>query len=120
MDQDGNCIFCKIASGEIPTTKLLENERVVSFMDINPVAPFHALVIPRRHIATVNDLGEAEKDLVGDMILAGRQVAADAGLSEPGYRMIINCNKDGGQEVFHIHLHVTGGRPLGRLVEKKD
>ncbi len=119
MDKDENCLFCKIASGEIPTTKLFENERVVSFKDINPSAPFHILVVPRRHIATLNDLGDAERDLVGDMILTGRRLAVDAGLADSGYRMIMNCNSDGGQEVFHIHLHVIGGRPLGGLVEKK-
>ncbi len=118
MGNDESCLFCKIASGEIPTAKLIDTERIVSFNDINPVAPFHALVIPRRHIATINDLGEAERDLVGEMILAGRQLAADADLAASGYRMIMNCNSDGGQEVFHIHLHVIGGRPLGGLVEK--
>jgi len=118
MEQDKSCLFCKIVSGEIPTTKLFENERVVSFKDINPSAPFHILVIPRRHIATLNDLGDDDGNLVGDMILAGRRLAADAGIADSGYRMIMNCNSDGGQEVFHLHLHVIGGRPLGRLVGK--
>lgn len=119
MDKDINCLFCKIASGEIPTAKLFENERVVSFKDISPAAPFHVLVIPKRHIATLNDLGDSEGELVGEMVLAGRRLAVDGGFADSGYRMIMNCNSDGGQEVFHIHLHVIGGRPLGRLVEKK-
>jgi histidine triad (HIT) family protein len=88
----------------------------VAFEDIQPAAPFHALVVPRRHIATLNDLGESDRDLAGEMILAGRRLAEEAGLADPGYRLIMNCNADGGQVVFHIHLHVLGGRPLGGLV----
>jgi len=110
------CVFCRIAGGEIPATKLFENERIMAFEDASPLAPFHALVIPRRHIATLNDLEETDGALVGEIVLVGRSIAREAGLFEGGYRLVLNCNADAGQEVFHLHCHVLGGRKLGALV----
>jgi histidine triad (HIT) family protein len=107
-----NCIFCRIASGEIPANVVYEDEHVVAFRDLNPQAPTHVLVVPRRHIATLNDVGEADAELIGRMYLAAQAVAARDGIAEPGYRTVFNCNADAGQTVFHLHLHVLGGRVL--------
>jgi histidine triad (HIT) family protein len=107
-----NCIFCRIASGDIPANVVYQDEQVVAFRDLNPQAPTHVLVIPRRHVATLNDLGEADAELVGRMYLAARQIAADEGIAERGYRTVFNCNADAGQSVFHLHLHVLGGRAM--------
>jgi histidine triad (HIT) family protein len=107
-----DCIFCKIASGEIPAEKLYENEHVLAFRDLNPQAPTHALVIPKAHIATLNDLDEAHADLMGKLFLGAKAVAAQEGLAEDGYRTVVNCNNHGGQTVYHIHLHLLGGRQM--------
>ena len=107
-----DCLFCKIAAGDIPATKVYEDDRVVAFDDINPQAPVHTLIIPREHISTVNDLEEKHNELVGHMFQAARKVAEDKGISESGYRAVLNCNRDAGQEVFHVHLHVLGGRKM--------
>lgn len=104
------CIFCKIAAGEIPATKLYEDEHVVAFRDINPVAPTHVLVIPHKHIPTINDLESEDAELVGRMFLTARELAAELGLAEQGYRLNINTNAGAGQTVYHIHLHLLGGR----------
>jgi histidine triad (HIT) family protein len=108
-----DCIFCKIVSGDIPAQKVFENEHVVGFKDLNPVAPLHVLVIPKKHISTINDIEQEDAELVGQMYLAAKQIAADNGLSERGYRTTMNCNADAGQTVFHIHLHLLGGRAMG-------
>jgi histidine triad (HIT) family protein len=105
-----SCIFCRIASGDIPSTVVYEDEHVVGFRDLNPQAPTHVLVVPRRHIATLNDIDAADAELVGRMYLAAKAVAAADGIAEPGYRTVFNCNADAGQTVFHLHLHVLGGR----------
>jgi histidine triad (HIT) family protein len=107
-----NCIFCKIASGEIPATVVHQDEHVVAFRDLNPQAPTHVLVIPRRHVATLNDLTDADGELVGRMYLAAKRVAEMDGVAEAGYRTVVNCNAAAGQSVFHIHLHLLGGRPM--------
>ena len=107
-----DCIFCKIAAGEIPATKVLETDDVVVFRDLNPKAPTHLLAIPRRHIATINDLQDDDAELVGKLYLAARQVAADEGIADSGYRTVMNCGEGAGQTVFHIHLHILGGRPM--------
>jgi len=107
-----DCIFCRIASGEIPAKIVYEDDHVVAFRDLSPQAPVHVLVIPRRHIATVNALAASDAELVGRMVLAAKQVAADEGIAEDGYRTVMNCNADGGQTVFHIHLHLLGGRRM--------
>lgn len=108
-----DCIFCKIATGEIPAAKLYDDGEVLAFRDINPEAPVHLLVIPRRHIATLNDLSEADAALIGRLYLAAKRVAGETGVAESGYRTVINCNRDAGQIVFHVHLHLLGGRELG-------
>jgi histidine triad (HIT) family protein len=107
-----DCIFCKIAAGEIPADLVYEDDWVVGFRDLNPQAPTHVLVIPRRHIARLNDLNEDDAELVGRMYLAAGQIAAREGIAEPGYRTVMNCNEAGGQTVFHIHLHLLGGRAM--------
>lgn len=108
-----DCIFCKIAAGDIPATSLYDDGEVLAFRDIHPEAPIHLLIIPRRHIATLNDLTEADAVLVGRMHLAAKQLAAELGVAESGYRLVTNCNHDAGQLVFHIHMHLLAGRELG-------
>ena len=107
-----DCLFCKIVAGEIPADIVYENETTLAFRDINAQAPTHVLVIPRRHIATINDLTEEEKSLAGDMFLTAKEVAHMEGIADDGYRTVMNCNRAAGQTVFHIHLHVIGGRDL--------
>lgn len=107
-----DCIFCRIAAGDIPAELIYEDERVVGFRDLNPQAPTHALVIPRKHIATLNDLSVDDELIVGRMIGAAREIARQEGLDEAGYRTVMNCNEAGGQTVFHIHLHLLGGRMM--------
>lgn len=105
-----DCLFCKIASGEIPAQVIHETDETVAFRDINPQAPVHALVIPKRHIASINELEEGDATIVGKLFLAARDIAAKEGFAEPGYRVTMNCNAAAGQTVFHIHLHLLGGR----------
>ena len=104
-----DCIFCGIADGKIPARKVLENDNVVAFHDLNPAAPVHVLVIPRRHVATLDDASEKDSMLLGKMLGAAREVAAAEGLNS-GYRVVMNVQAGAGQSVFHIHLHVLGGR----------
>lgn len=107
-----DCLFCKVVAGEIPADIVFESDSAIAFRDINPQAPTHVLVIPRRHISTINDLEADDRELVGDLYLAARSIAAEEGIAESGYRAVMNCNKGAGQSVFHIHLHVLGGRGL--------
>jgi histidine triad (HIT) family protein len=107
-----DCLFCKMAAGEIKPDLVYETESLLVFRDINPQAPLHGLVIPRKHIATTNDLDVADAGLVGEMVLAAQHVAGVEGYAQPGYRLVMNCNADAGQTVFHIHLHLLAGRPL--------
>ena len=107
-----DCLFCKIVSGEIRGSIVYEDERLVAFNDINPHAPMHVLIVPRKHIATLNDLGEDDLDLVGAMVRRAAALAKDRGFSERGYRTLFNCNREAGQTVWHIHLHVLAGRPM--------
>jgi len=106
------CIFCKIAEGKLPATIIYHDKKVVVFDDIYPKAPQHKVIIPRKHIATLNDLEEEDKDLVGHMVFVAKCLAQELGISDSGYRILMNCNADGGQAVYHIHLHLIGGRPL--------
>ena len=106
------CLFCRIASGEIPAGIVYQDEHVVAFKDINPQAPMHVLVIPRRHIASLNDLAPGDDALVGEVIRRGAALASESGYSERGFRTVFNTNADAGQTVFHIHLHVLAGRRL--------
>ena len=108
-----DCLFCKMVAGEIKPDVVFENDAVMAFRDVNPQAPLHVLVIPREHIATTNDLTTENADIVGKLYLAAKQIAADEGVAEPGYRMVMNCNPGAGQSVYHIHLHLLGGRSLG-------
>ena len=108
-----SCLFCRIIAGERPARIVYEDERMVAIEDINPQAPMHVLVIPRRHIATVNDLTEADAGLAGAMVVRAAAIARDRGYADRGYRALFNCNREAGQSVFHIHLHVLGGRRLG-------
>jgi histidine triad (HIT) family protein len=107
-----SCLFCRIVSGEIPATKVFEDDDVVAFEDINPQAPLHVLVVPRRHVATLNDLGDDHDRLVGVMVRRAAAIAGQRGVAARGYRAVFNCNGDAGQTVFHLHLHVLGGRSL--------
>ena len=107
-----DCLFCKIARREIPATLVYEDERVAAFQDLNPQAPTHILVIPKRHIATLNDLGTEDDQLVGELVRRAGAIAAERGLSTGGYRTVFNTNRDAGQTVFHIHLHLLGGRAM--------
>jgi len=104
------CLFCRIVAGEIPASIVYQDERVVAFKDINPQAPVHILVIPRRHIPTTNDVAPGDDAIVGELVRRAAALARDLGLSERGYRTVLNCNADAGQTVFHIHLHLLGGR----------
>lgn len=104
------CIFCKIINGEIPAKKVYEDENIFAFYDINPKAPIHILIIPKKHIPTVNNLTEDDKNIISEMILAAKNIAADKNVQEDGYRLVLNCNQNAGQEVFHIHLHLLAGR----------
>lgn len=107
-----SCIFCRIAAGSIPARLAHEDDRTIAFYDADARAPVHVLVIPREHIATVNDLTPAHSGLIGELFLAAQKVANELGIAETGYRLVMNCGADAGQAVHHIHLHVLGGRPL--------
>jgi histidine triad (HIT) family protein len=107
------CLFCKSVSREVPGKIVYEDEDVLAFSDVRPVAPTHALVIPKRHVASLNELEPGDAELVGKMVLAAKKVAADAGISQSGWRLVVNTGPDAGQSVFHIHAHVLGGRGMG-------
>jgi histidine triad (HIT) family protein len=107
-----DCLFCKIVAGQIPSTAVYQDDHVYAFRDINPQAPFHVLVVPKRHIATLNDVTPADHELVGTMVRRAAVLAADNGYADRGYRTVFNCNADAGQTVFHLHLHVLAGRGL--------
>ena len=104
------CLFCKMVSGVIPCDKVHENEYVLAFRDIDPKAPTHILIIPKKHIETLNEINENDQDLLGELLLMAKKIAKDEGIDASGYRTVFNCNADGGQTVFHIHMHLLGGR----------
>ena len=108
-----DCLFCKIISGEIPGHLVHEDKDVVAFKDIDPKAPLHLLIVPRHHIATLNDLAPVDDALIGIMFRRAAALAKKHGYAERGYRTVLNCNRDGGQSVFHIHLHLLAGRSFG-------
>lgn len=110
MPQD--CIFCKIVAGEIPADKVYEDDQVLAFKDINPQAPVHVLVIPKRHVESLATAGEADADTLGHLLTVAAQVARETGVAESGYRVVLNTGRDGGMAVFHLHAHVLGGRRL--------
>ena len=105
-----DCLFCKIAAGDIPATLVHQDEHLIAFKDINPQAPMHVLVVPRRHVSSLNELAETDDQLLGEMIRRAAAIAREHGHADRGYRTVFNCNADAGQTVFHIHLHVLGGR----------
>ena len=107
-----SCLFCKIVAGDIPAARVYEDDRVIAFNDINPQAPMHVLVVPKQHLSTLNDLSAADDALVGAMVRVAAQVAKERGFDGPGFRTVFNCNAQAGQTVFHIHLHVLGGRVM--------
>ena len=108
-----SCLFCRIIAGEIPSSKVYEDDEVFAFNDINPQAPLHVLVVPKRHIATVNDLAPGDEALVGTLVRRAAAIAVENGYAERGYRTVFNCNAEAGQTVFHVHLHLLAGRGLG-------
>ncbi len=111
-------IFSRIISGELPAAIVYQDDLVTAFRDIDPVAPVHILIVPNKEIATVNDLTDEDERTAGRMLLAARKIAEQEGIAESGYRLIINCNHDGGQEVYHLHMHLVGGRRMGPMVRK--
>jgi histidine triad (HIT) family protein len=111
-----DCIFCKIVNGEIPSDSVYQDEEIIAFRDINPQAPVHIVIIPRKHIASLSDLSQGDSALVGRMVLVANKLAKEEGIAEKGYRVVINCGKEGGQLVPHLHLHLVGGRKLSDQV----
>ena len=107
-----DCVFCKIISGDIPSNKVYSDDQVYAFHDINPAAPTHVLVIPRKHLSAVNDRSEEHEPLLGALMAAANRIVVQLGLEESGFRYVINTGSHGGQTVFHLHLHILGGRPL--------
>lgn len=111
-----DCIFCQIAEGKIPSDTVYQDEDIIAFRDINPQAPVHIVIIPRKHTTTLSQLSESDSALVGRMVAAANKLAKDEGVAEKGYRVVINCGKEGGQLVPHLHLHLVGGRQLSDQV----
>lgn len=107
-----DCLFCKIIAGEIPSNKVYSDDDVYAFHDINPAAPTHILIIPKKHLTHVNSADDGDQALIGKLILKANEIAQQQGLSEDGFRYVINTGRDGGQTVFHLHLHILGGRAL--------
>ena len=111
-----DCIFCQIVAGKIPSEILYQDEKVIAFRDINPQAPIHLLIIPKRHIPSLTHLSEEDSPLIGHMVNAANQLAKKEGIAESGYRLVINCGKQGGQLVPHLHMHLLGGRRLSDIL----
>jgi len=107
-----DCLFCKLVAGDIPATVLYEDQNVIAFEDIMPQAPTHFLVIPKKHISTLNDVTDSDTLIMGSLPIVASQIAKQKGVAEGGYRLVMNCNQDGGQTVYHIHMHVLAGRTL--------
>jgi len=108
-----DCLFCKMVAGEIEPDVVYETDRLLAFRDIEPKAPTHILIIPKKHISTINDIVTEDASLMGELYLAAKEIASQQGLAESGYRVVMNCNEQGGQAVYHIHLHLLGGRQMG-------
>lgn len=107
------CLFCRIVTGEIPSTVVYQDERLFAFRDVNPQAPAHVLIVPKRHVATLNDLTAADDGLIGEMVRRAGLISRELGYADSGYRTVFNCNAAAGQTVFHVHLHLLAGRNLG-------
>ena len=110
-----DCLFCKIVNRELPAEIVFEDDDVVAFNDISPQAPTHILIIPKAHFSTLNELTEQDIELPGKLVLRARALASEKGIAESGYRLIMNCNAEGGQTVYHVHMHLLGGRQLTHL-----
>jgi len=110
-----DCIFCKIIAGEIPSKQVYKDDLVTAFYDINPVAPVHVLIVPNEHIPSVNEVQENHEAILGRMFTVAKKIAAEHGIAERGYRLVVNTGSEAGQEVFHLHMHLLGGRKLGKL-----
>ncbi len=108
-----DCLFCKILAKEIPARIAFENERVVAFNDVNPQAPTHVQIIPRKHIASTLELADEDRELIGEMVQVAAQLAREGGFADEGFRLAFNTNPGAGQTVYHLHLHLLGGRPVG-------
>lgn len=106
------CLFCKIINGEIPSEKVFENDEVYAFRDLNPVAPLHALIIPKKHISSINHIEKEDAAVMGELFIAAKEIAAAEGYTDSGFRTVMNCGEDAGQTVFHVHLHLLAGRDL--------
>ncbi|MCC7118579.1 MAG: histidine triad nucleotide-binding protein [Anaerolineales bacterium] len=111
-----DCIFCKIIAGEIPSSQVYRDERVTAFRDIQPAAPTHLLIVPNKHLDSVNQMTAEDAPLLGHLFFVAKQLAAQEGLAESGYRLIVNTGAGAGQTVFHLHLHLLGGKPMSHLV----
>ena len=111
-------LFEKIISGELSATMVHRDDKVVAFLDIRPAAPVHILIVPHKVIPTTDDVEDEDEALIGHMVIVARDIARQQGIAKSGYRLIMNCNPDSGQEVYHLHLHLIGGRPLGPLVQR--
>tara|TARA_R110000868_G_scaffold144960_4_gene364490 strand:+ start:2410 stop:2754 length:345 start_codon:yes stop_codon:yes gene_type:complete len=107
-----DCLFCKIVTGDIPATKIYEDDQVIAFNDIDPKAPTHMLIIPKQHISTLNDVEASHKALIGHMVYTAKHLAKEHAHDEAGYRLVMNCNEDGGQTVYHLHMHLLAGRQM--------
>lgn len=107
-----DCLFCKIRDEEIPGDLIFEDDDILAFRDVNPQAPTHVLIVPRKHINTINDIDDEDADIMGKMFLAAQNIASQEGIAEEGYRLVVNCNARAGQTVFHIHMHLLGGRSM--------
>ena len=115
MATESDCLFCKIVNRELPADVVYEDDELLAFNDISPQAPTHILIIPKHHVATVNDLTDSDLEIPGKLVLRARAIAAEKGIADSGFRLIMNCNRQGGQTVFHVHLHLLGGRQLTHL-----
>jgi histidine triad (HIT) family protein len=111
-------LFERIIAGDLPADIVFRDDRVIAFRDIRPAAPVHLLIVPNKVIPTVNDIADEDEGLIGHMVIVARDLAKQQGIAADGYRLIINCNAHGGQEVYHLHLHLIGGRPLGPMVQR--
>mgnify|MGYP001623621944 FL=1 len=111
-----DCVFCKIIKGEIPSNKVYEDEEILAFKDINPAAPIHILVIPKKHIASLVDMKEGDEILISKIYTVINKIAQDIGIDKKGFRVIVNCGEDGGQEVAHLHFHLLAGKKLGEKI----
>ena len=107
-----SCIFCKIVAGEIPCKKVYEDDALFAFEDVNPAAPTHILIIPKRHMETLHEIQDTDKELIGSIFVAANEIARKQGIAQEGFRIVVNCGENGGQTVFHIHFHLLGGRRM--------